>query len=68
MHIELWESNRDKALQMKNALGAPNTFLNQFFDRVDKNNFIETLQQALREGHTKLEIIIRPLEPQSGKK
>ena len=61
MHIELWPSNRDKALNMKKALGTPNTFLNEFFDRVDQTNFIENLQKALREDHSKIKIVVESM-------
>lgn len=64
MHIQLWDDNRDKALKMSKVLGAPNRYLNEFFSRVESNNFIESMQKLLREDHVKIEISIVSLEPE----
>jgi len=68
MHIQLWDDNKDKALKMSKALGAPNRFLNEFFSRVESNNFIESMQKLLREDHAKIEINITSLESEQKKK
>lgn len=68
MHIELWPDNRDKALKMTKALGAPNKFLNEFFDAVDPGSFMNSMQQLLREEHAHLKITVEKVNINQSKK
>lgn len=68
MHIELWPDNRDKALKMGKALGAPNKFINEFFDAIDRDSFIESMQQLMREDHAQLKITVEKVNINQSKK
>jgi hypothetical protein len=66
LHIQLWDVN--KALDIGNALGAPNKFMNDFFGAVDSDSFILSMQQLMREKHVHLKIVVEKVNINQTKK
>ncbi|MFA5803679.1 MAG: hypothetical protein WC879_03455 [Melioribacteraceae bacterium] len=70
MHIEL--EDKDKALKMVKPLfgSAPNRFINDFWDAVDPESFVNSLKQLMSEerGQVRLKVTIEKLNINQSKK
>jgi hypothetical protein len=58
MHIELWKENKEKALSMSRALGAPNRYINDFLSNIEQDNFVSSMQELLRSDHVRIRIVV----------
>lgn len=71
MHIQLWDDNKDKAIKMVKPLmnTAPNRFINEFFDAVDSESFINSIRQLMMEerGNIRLKITVEKINNPSKK-
>ena len=72
MHIQLWDENKDKALKMVKPLygTAPNRFMNEFFEAVDPDSFMNSMKQLLIEdrGNIRLKITVEKININPSKK
>ena len=65
MHIQLWDENKDKALKMVKPLygTAPNRFMNEFFNALDPDSFVDSMKQLMNEdrGNIRLKITVEKI-------
>lgn len=68
MHIELWKENKEKALSMSRALGAPNRYINDFLSNIEQDNFVSSMQEFLRSDHVRIRIVVEKVSQNNQEK